>query len=194
MKKPQLLFTLFLLLPVIVFQLKAQMSLPKPNIDDLKITSELIDVYAGRQNQLLNQIDDGIIVINSNTTGYDGGRHTFKVSSYFYYLTGLQESDCALMLSKNGKTRYSVFYPERDLTYKTYDGEQIEIEAVKEKSKIGNIIKYSELNRVLEESITAKMPVYISFSDLELKNSIDEIIAKTGADKSLVKNAIPFLK
>lgn len=193
MKNPGLLPSMIILLSTISVQLKAQISLSKPNIDDLKITSELIDIYAGRQNQLLNQIDDGIIVINSNTTGYDGGRHSLKVSSYFYYLTGIQESDCALMLSKNGKTRYSVFYPERDMMYKTFSGGQIEIEAVKEKSKIGNIIKYSELNRFLEESITAKMPVYISFSDLELKNNIDEIIAKTGADKSLVKNAILFL-
>lgn len=193
MKKPHLFFTLFLLLPVIVFQLKAQKIMPEPNIDDLKITPEILDVYFTRQNNLLSQISDGIIVINSNTTGYDGGRHKLKVSNYFYYLTGLDESDYALMLSKNGKTRYSVFYPERDMAYKTYDGEQEEIEAVQRKYQFGEIIKYSELNRVLEESIAAKNPVYISFSDLELKNYIDEIIVKTGADKSLVKNIVPLI-
>ncbi len=193
MKKQDLFIALIILLSVLSIQLKAQKTSFEPNIDDLKITPELMDIYAERQNQLLNQIQTGIIVINSNTTGYDGGRHKLKSSNYFYYLTGLDKSDYALMLTKNGKIRYSVFYPERDMVYKTYDGEQEEIEVVKEKFKIGEIIKYSELNRVLEESITAKTPVYISFSDLELKNYIDEIIVKTGADKSIVKNIIPLI-
>ncbi len=193
MKRPILCYTMFILLSIITNQLKAQKNSLEPNIDDLKITPEILNVYFERQNNLLNQISDGIIVINSNTTGYDGGRHKLKSSNYFYYLTGLDKSDYALMLSKNGKIRYSVFYPERDMAYKTYDGEQEEIETVKEKFKIGNIIKYSELNRVLEENIAAKIPVYISFSDLELKNYIDEIIVKAGADKSIVKNIIPLI-
>lgn len=193
MKKPRLLFTLILLLPVIVFQSEAQKIMPEPNIDDLKITPEILDVYFARQNNLLNQINDGIIVINSNTTGYDGGRHRLKSSNYFYYLTGFDESDFALMLTKNGKIKYSVFYPERDMAYKTYDGEQEEITAIQEKYKFGDIIRYSELNRILEEKIKAKTPVYICFSDVELKTNISEIITKNGADQSLLKNITPVI-
>lgn len=193
MKRPHLLFTVFLLLPVIVLQIKAQKVMPEPNIDDLKITPEILDVYFARQNNLLNQISDGIIVINSNTTGYNGGRHRLKSSYYFYYLTGFDESDYAFILSKNGKIRYSVFYPERDMAYKTYNGEQEEIETIQKKYKIGEVIKYSELSRILEENITAKIPVHICFSDVELKTIIDEIIAKTGADPSLLKNITPLI-
>jgi Xaa-Pro aminopeptidase len=167
--------------------------MPEPNIDDLKITPEILDVYFTRQNILLNQINDGIIVINSNTMGYDGGRHRLKSSNYFYYLTGFDESNYALMLSKNGKIKYSVFYPERDMDYKTFNGEQEEITAIQEKYKFGEIIKYSELNRIVEETIESKIPVYVYFSDVELKNYINDIISKKGADPSLLKNITPLI-
>lgn len=193
MKKPHLFFNLFVLFSCLFLQINAQKNQPAINIDDLNITSETLDVYFARQKNLLDKIDDGLIVINSNTTGYDGGRHRLKSSNYFYYLTGFDESDYALLLSKNDKTRYSIFYPERDMAYKTFDGEQENIETIKEKYKFDNIIKYEELNRILEEKIAAKIPVYIHFSDTELKENISAIIAKTGADQSLLRNITPLI-
>lgn len=193
MKRPILLFTFILLFSTAFFQLKAQKVMPKPNIEDLKITPEILNIYFERQNNLLNLISDGIIIINSNTTGYDGGRHKLKVSNYFYYLTGFDESDYAIMISKSGKIRYTVFYPERDMAYTTYDGEQEEIETVQKKYQFGEILKYSELTRVLEENITAGKPVFICFLDAELKNFINEFITKKEADPALLKNITPLI-
>ena len=54
-----------------------------PNIDDLEISPASLDIYIARQNNLLDQIDDGVIIINSNSLGYTGGRHELKLTIIF---------------------------------------------------------------------------------------------------------------
>lgn len=164
-----------------------------PNIDDLELTPASLDIYIARQNNLLGQIDDGLIIINSNSLGYKGGRHELKVDYYFYYLTGITENDCALILSKNDQNRFTCFYPERDIMYKTFSGEAINKEKLADTYRIDAVLNYLELEKILEEKITAKIQVYIDFRDEELKNLLDALITKAGSDETLVKDINPLL-
>ena len=63
------------------------------------------------------------------------------------------------MLSKNNQNRFTFFYPERDIMYKTFSGEAINKKEMKEQYKIDTIKDYSELANILEEKTAAKIPV-----------------------------------
>jgi Xaa-Pro aminopeptidase len=193
MKNPNFIFCLLILVTITFSKSNSQEQNQLPDISDLEITPANLNIYLERQSYLIGQIGDGIVVLNSNPTGYDGGRHESKVSVNFFYLTGLPESDCASMLTKNGPIRYSVFYPERDIRYKTYSGESIKNEEMKEKYQISEVLDYTALHKVLEEKITLKIPVYIDSDDVELKNKLEKLLAKTGNDNSLLKDITPML-
>lgn len=165
-----------------------------PDISDIEITPKSLDIYAERQKKLLNQIENGIIVINSNSVGYTGGRHGFKVANYFYYLTGITENDCALMLSKNDQDRYSVFCSERDIMYRTFSGEPLEKEKFKDKFNIDRVLDYSQLDQILKEKIRKKLPIYIDFNDTELKNHLsNDLSSKTDSDKAIIENVVSLI-
>ena len=64
--------------------------------------------YLSRRRELLNKIDDGIIILFS---GYEihassDEAYPFEVNRNFYYLTGINQDDCYLILSKDSEKLY----------------------------------------------------------------------------------------
>ena len=50
-----------------------------PDISDLSITEELQEIYAGRRKNLMEQIEDGTVILRSDCA-FDGGRHEWRAA------------------------------------------------------------------------------------------------------------------
>ena len=86
--------------------------------------SQNSDVYKTRQNKLLQQIDNGLIVMSSRTSND-------RLNKDFYYLTGIEEADVTIVLSSQNKVLFnrsgnwgnSVDYPAMEV-FKSSDFQQ----------------------------------------------------------------------
>jgi Xaa-Pro aminopeptidase len=163
------------------------------DISDLEMTPETMEIYTARQNNLLSQIENGIIIVNANTPGSAGNRHGPRVSVNYHYLTGLTEGECTMILSKNDTNRYSLFYPERGIGYIIYTGEPASKETLKKEYGIDQMLDFAGLNRMLEDNLKARLPVYIDFGDTRFKNIVTEMISKAGSDPALLKDIGPMI-
>ena len=86
---------------------------------------EPLDVFKRRRVELTESVKDGIVVLFGGTAPRDIEYMPFRQANDFYYLTGSEEPDAALILVPpllgGGSGREILFLPERDLAKERWD-------------------------------------------------------------------------
>ena len=112
------------------------------------------DVFVANRNKLLQQVDDPHAVIylqgGPSTTRFDSDHEPlFRQESYFWYLTGVKEPDCSLVLLPTNRT--VLFVPRLPPEYATIMGS---IRSLDEWKRIYHVdaVKYTDnVERFLEK-------------------------------------------
>jgi Xaa-Pro aminopeptidase len=90
----------------------------------------MLSVYAERRARVLETMGSGTLVVFSAPTfirNHDV-EHEYRQDSDFYYLTGLDEPECALVLGASRETPFVLFVRPKDPVRETWDGERIGVD------------------------------------------------------------------
>jgi Xaa-Pro aminopeptidase len=81
-------------------------------------------VYADRRKALMAKMNGGVAIVPSArmTNRNNDVDYVFRQDSDFYYLTGLDEPDCLLMLAPDSETPVTLFVRARDPEREAWDG------------------------------------------------------------------------
>ncbi len=116
-------------------------------------------IYQDRREKVFAQMDMGIALIPSSAmqTRSNDTEFPFRQDSNFYYLTGFNEPDALLLLSKNNEGNKSVlFLRERDPEMEMWVGERLGVEPACERLGVDEAYDIkaleSELPKLLEGS------------------------------------------
>jgi Xaa-Pro aminopeptidase len=163
-----------------------------PDISDLKMTEDLKKTFAERRKVLMDQTDSGIVVIRSDY-GFDGGRHEFRVTNNFYYLTGFVEPAAAVVLDNESSGSCSIYIRKKSIKESVYTGKTPGFGEIKETYKIDTVIELAELHGLIKDRILNSVPVYIDFKDKSLKDSCENILKQYRMRPDILRNVAPFI-
>lgn len=163
------------------------------DISDLEINSETSAIYKERQKKLLDQVENGIIILNSNAPAYTGGRQAPRGSVNFYYLTGITQNDLTLVLLKENPNNSVIVIHDRDMMTQSFYGETISKTVLIEKYGIGEVIGDSTFKYLIEKQLLQAKNIYIDFADEELANHLIRTASNQQNDKSIIKDFQPII-
>ena len=83
-----------------------------------------MSLYAGRRQRLMQQMGRGVAVIPTAPELLRNGdaHYAYRFDSHFYYLTGFDEPDAALVLVAGSRPQSILFCREKDLEKEIWDG------------------------------------------------------------------------
>jgi Xaa-Pro aminopeptidase len=120
-------------------------------------------IYSNRRNALLSRMSEGVAVLlsaryqmRSNDT-----EHPFRQESNFYYMTGFQEDNAALVLvNGNGEKKTMLFVQPKDETMELWTGKRTGVEAAKALYEIDEVYSIDEFEAKVNESLKEKKILY----------------------------------
>lgn len=119
--------------------------------------------YAARRAKIFNQMKEGsIAILFSGVAKKSTADETypFEVNRNFYYLTGVDDEDCSLILmNSEGEHREFLLIPPFDPNKEKWYGKRIQTSEAKEISGIKNVLFNSALNARVDSALSG------SFSD-----------------------------
>jgi len=135
------------------------------------------DEFAARRQKLMTTVKDGIIVMKgaSLITRNDDVDYKFRQYSNFYYLTGFDEHDAALILLPESE-KFIMFVKPGNPMMAIFLGESYGLKGTKEKFKADSVISFDLFEESLKEFLSGKDSVYITEKDEGLTNTINKIV------------------
>jgi len=146
------------------------------DINDLTFSADQAKIHSERQNDFLSKIGDGAAILRSDY-GYDGGRHEYRVSDNFYYLTGISLPGSAIILSNNSEHPYTLFIRENSIYAEIYTGKSPEIKEIMSTYKPDTVLSYEDFDKIIKGILSSGRPVYIDFDDEVVKEKIFNTVA-----------------
>lgn len=129
-----------------------------------------IEEYRERRSRLFDKMEDGSIALlfsGKAKSSTADETYPFEVNRNFYYLTGIDQEECTLMLILcQGERKEFLFVPPYDPVKEKWYGRRLKIEEASELSGIRNVV----LNNSLESRLHAELTG--SFNDF---GSIDKV-------------------
>lgn len=126
-------------------------------------------VYKERRDRLLAMMENGVAVLataplqtRSNDTEYP-----YRPNSDFYYMTGFEEDNSVLVLSKKGDTAKSVlFLQEKVAEMELWTGERLGVDAAKERFDVDEVYSIASFGEQAKEILKEQPLLYFDlFSD-----------------------------
>jgi len=124
--------------------------------------SQDIEIYSARQSKLLEQIDNGLVILTSETSAK-------RLNKDFYYLTGIEEPGVTLVLSSESKAYFST-------TGKL---------AGKSDTQNTSINNSSEFQQKIIRYLARSKNVYLSFKNIELIQNLGRSISSVESIKNI---------
>ena len=109
-------------------------------------------------------LDDGIFIIESAKLQHRNGdvNYSFRQNSNFYYLTGLDEHDAALVLLKDkGKLRSIIFCQDKIYDYEVWHGKVIGPAQAKSQLQVSAAFSISSLSDFLQDNISGQNRIFL---------------------------------
>lgn len=149
-------------------------------------------VYKQRRDRLVEKMDDGVAVLatarlqtRSNDTEFP-----FRPNSDFYYLSGFDEDNAILVLSKkNGVSKSILFVQEKVPEMELWTGERLGVEAAKERFDVDEVYGTGSFEEQMLELVKEQALLYFDlFSDdavyIELKAIAKKMLHTRGVNVS----------
>ncbi|AWB68388.1 Xaa-Pro aminopeptidase [Saccharobesus litoralis] len=129
-------------------------------------------VFQSRRQQVLTQMVTNSVAIIPSNVEVRRSRDTeflFRQDSDFWYLTGFNEPDSWLVLTKDsqGMSQHILFCRAKDKMAEIWQGRRLGAEAAKQKFALDNAFAVSELDNQLLELLDKKTCVYWPFGEHE---------------------------
>lgn len=128
-----------------------------PNIDPTEASS----VFEARRKQVASMLGDAVLVVfaapevlRNNDVHFD-----YRQDSDFYYLTGFDEPDSALVLSGREQT-LTMFVRPKDKLRETWDGPRLGVEAAKPHFGATQVLPFSSLTEELPKLLLGHTRLY----------------------------------
>lgn len=121
--------------------------------------------FKARRQRLLEQMDDNSIAIipaASEVTRSRDTEYPFRQDSDFFYLTGFNEPNAVLVLSKNSHVSSTLFCLEKDKLAEIWQGRRIGFEKAKSDYLFENTYPLSELNEQLLVMLSTQQTLYFA--------------------------------
>lgn len=132
------------------------------------------EFYKNNRSKVLESIDDNSLLIlfaGKAPKKTADEKYPFTPNRNFYYLTGIDEENHILVLSKiNGKTNEYLFIKEVDTTAEKWEGKTIRKEEVSQICMIEDVKYLGEFNNFIEKVVLNKEEINI-YLDLETGNT-----------------------
>ena len=132
------------------------------------------EFYKNNRSKVLESIDDNSLLIlfaGKAPKKTADEKYPFTPNRNFYYLTGIDEENHILVLSKiNGKTNEYLFIKEVDPIAEKWEGKTIRKEEVSEICMIEDVKYLGEFNNFIEKVVLNKEEINI-YLDLEAGNT-----------------------
>ena len=119
------------------------------------------DVFARRRQQLMEKMDGGIAIFRST-----------EDTSDFYYLTGLDEPNAAILLIPGEEEKYIMFIQPTNPMRELWTGEHPGLEEAERVFGSDKAYPVNEFDKVLSRYLRGKSRIYLSFNDKELYDKI----------------------
>lgn len=167
-------------------------TLSVPDISDLAMSADLQKACAARRQKLAETIGNGVAVVRSDGD-HDGGRHEFRATNNFYYLTGLNQYGYILTLSGEDPPSYSLFRREKSIFDVIYTGTMTESDTVMNHFGPDTLLPLQEFGPSIIRFILSGTPLYVDREDGFLRDSISRTIARLKASDTLLRNLDPLM-
>ena len=132
-----------------------------------------MQIYKQRRLNLLSQLSSGVAIIpnsfeqkRSNDTHYN-----YRFDSYFYYLTGFDESESLLVLDAINK-KSILFCKSKDPLRELWDGKRYGLELAKEQFLFDEVYDIGLVHQELYKLITNTKQLYYTLSHIEYYDKI----------------------
>lgn len=135
-------------------------------------------MFEKRREAVLKHMKDGSVLILYSGTAPRRTRdlfYPFYVDRHFYYLTGIDEEDCVLVMYKgNGMEKQTLFIPSYDEVKALWDGGMLSEEVAKERSGIPLVLPRDLLERkfALAMRYTGAEDLYINVVPNSISNGL----------------------
>ncbi len=137
------------------------------------------NIYKDRRQKVLAQMDMGIALIPSASmqTRSNDTEFPFRQDSNFYYLTGFNEPDALLLLSKSKKGSKSVlFLRERDPEMEMWVGERLGVEPACKTLDVDEAYDIKALESELPKLLEGSHQLYLdTFKDNDYIHSVKKV-------------------
>ena len=146
-------------------------------------------IYKQRRDQLLELMDDGVAIITTARlqTRSNDTEYPFRPNSDFYYLTGFEEDNTTLVLSKKeAKVSTTLFVQKKEATLELWSGERLGVEAAHERFSVDTVFESEVLLTELKVLFKDQNRLYIDlFSEEKLYSDIKKVAAALLHDRTV---------
>lgn len=118
--------------------------------------------HAKRRAEVLKRLDNGILILFAAPIAYRNNdvTHEYRQDSDFYYLTGFDEPQSALVLVAGSEKPFQLFVLPKDPERETWDGERVGIEGAVERFGADAAFPISELPTQLAELLKGRKKLF----------------------------------
>jgi len=145
-------------------------------------------MYKNRQEQLLNKIAEGVIILPSAKlqTRSNDTEYPFRQESNFYYFTQFLEDNATLILIKTQESikRY-LFVQKKEPQLELWSGKRLGIDAAKEQYDYDDIYDSEIFEEKLEKFLSGMRNVYFNLYNQTLCQSILKLTQKLKSNRSI---------
>lgn len=137
------------------------------------------EFFTGNRKRLMEKmISDSLAVLSSSEwmVRNNDVRHPWRQDSDFFYLTGIEQSDCFLMLIPENTSGSSeiLFIPAVDPELEKWEGTMLTVERAKAISGIDTVMTADQLNTVFFRAQKWKENVYCQVNDIFPNQSLTQ--------------------
>ena len=140
----------------------------------------LSEHQARRTNLLSLMANNSVCVIGSATeqTRSNDTEYSFRQDSYFWYLTGFNEPDATLILSKDdlGQTHVSLSVQPKDIQAEIWHGRRLGADAAMVTLGVDSAFENQQLSSQLNTYLSGQQTAYTLYIQTSVKQLVDEAI------------------
>lgn len=147
-------------------------------------------MFSSRRNALLSQLGNGVAVIPTATEKQrnSDAHYAFRFDSYFWYLTGFNEPEAALVLVGGDEPQSILFCRDKDEAREIWDGFRYGPEGAKSEFGFDAAFSINELDAKLPELIANRATLWHSLGhdaawDARISAALNAVRAQTRAGK-----------
>jgi len=154
------------------------------------------DIFAWRRQQLLDKMEDGVAVLTSSTTSVSNAPsdYVFRPDNDFYYLTGFDEPNSALLLIPGEKKQFIMFVQAQNPAMATWVGKRSGIEGAINIYGADTAYSIREFEEILIKIIQDKKKLWYSTRNTNLKDFLTPYIKNQAGSEILeISDPLAFI-
>jgi Xaa-Pro aminopeptidase len=142
-------------------------------------------VFEKRREILLSKMNGGIAIIKgANPVNRNGDvEFPFRQNSDFYYLTGFDEPNSALLLLPDENNKFILFVRPKNIMMETWTGNRAGVEGAMKLFGADTAYGINSFEEILLNYLKQRSKIYINISDKELVKQVDSLYKRANGNQ-----------